>query len=63
MTYPASPNDAGPSRVRPDSGQFWAGGAATAVVAALIALVGILIWRWTLGIPILAPAGDGACGD
>ena len=34
MTYPASPNDAGPSRVRPDSGQFWAGGAATAVVAA-----------------------------
>ena len=63
MTYPASPIDAGPSRVRPDSGQFWAGGAATAVVAALIALVGILICRWTLGIPILAPAGDGAWGD
>jgi hypothetical protein len=36
---------------------------ATAIVAALIALVGILICRWTLNIPILAPAGDGAWGD
>jgi Family of unknown function (DUF6069) len=63
MTYPASPSGAGSSRVRPDSGQFWAGGVATAVVAALIALVGILICRWTLNIPILAPAGDGAWGD
>jgi hypothetical protein len=36
---------------------------ATAVVAALIALVGILICRWTFHIPILAPAGDGAWGN
>ena len=63
MTYPASPADAGGPRVRPDSGQFWAGAVATAIVAALIALVGILICRWTLNIPILAPAGDGAWGD
>jgi Family of unknown function (DUF6069) len=63
MTYPASPDDAGSPRVRPDSGRFWAGAAATAIVAALIALVGILIFRWTLNIPILAPAGDGAWGD
>ena len=63
MTYPASPSDAGTNRVRPDSAQFWAGAAATAVVAALIALVGILICRWTLHIPILAPAGDGAWGN
>jgi hypothetical protein len=63
MTYPASPDGAGSPRVRPDSGRFWAGGVATAVVAALIALVGILICRWTLNIPILAPAGDGAWGD
>jgi hypothetical protein len=63
MTYPASPDGAGSPRVRPDSGQFWAGGVATAIVAALIALVGILICRWTLNIPILAPAGDGAWGD
>lgn len=63
MTYPASPNDAGGIRVRPDTGQFWAGAVATAVVAALIALVGILICRWTLNIPILAPAGEGAWGN
>jgi Family of unknown function (DUF6069) len=63
MTYPASPDDAAPNRVRPDSGQFWAGGVATAVVAALIALVGILVCRWALGIPILAPANDGTWGD
>jgi hypothetical protein len=63
MTYPASPDGAGSPRVRPDSGRFWAGAVATAIVAALIALVGILICRWTLNIPILAPAGDGAWGD
>jgi hypothetical protein len=63
MTYPASADGAGSPRVRPDSGRFWAGAVATAVVAALIALVGILICRWTLNIPILAPAGDGAWGD
>jgi len=63
MTYPGSPNDPGSTRVRVDNGQFWAGAAATAVVAALIALVGILICRWTLNIPILAPAGDGAWGS
>jgi uncharacterized protein DUF6069 len=63
MSYPASQYDAGDPRVRPDAAQFWAGAAATAVVAALIALVGILICRWTLGIPILAPAGEGAWGN
>lgn len=63
MTYPAPPNQPDDPRVRPDSAQFWAGGAATAIVAGLIALVGILICRWTLGIPILAPAGDGAWGN
>jgi Kef-type K+ transport system membrane component KefB len=46
-----------------DPGQLWAGGAATAVVAALIALVGILVCRWLFGIPILAPRRDGAWGD
>src|SRR6266700_700458 len=63
MTYPASPSDAATNRVRPDAAQFWAGAVATAVVAALIALVGILVCRWTLNIPILAPAGDGAWGN
>jgi len=51
------------ARVRPDTGQFWAGTAATAIVAALVALVGILICRWTLGIPILAPSSEGAWGN
>jgi hypothetical protein len=63
MTYPASPDDVAPNRVRPDSSQFWAGGVAPAVVAALIALVGILVCRWALGIPILAPASDGTWGN
>lgn len=64
MTYPASPNNTNePRRARPDAAQVWSGGVATAVVAALIALVGILICRWTLGIPILAPSHDGAWGN
>src|SRR5580692_9489426 len=63
MTYPASTDGAGRPRFRPDPGRFWAGAVATAIVAALIALVGILICRWTLNIPILAPRGDGAWGN
>jgi Family of unknown function (DUF6069) len=70
MTYPPPPNDGSGYRddgsgyrVRPDGAQFLAGGLATAIVAALVALVGILICRWTLNIPILAPAGDGAWGS
>ena len=46
-----------------DARQLWSGGAATAVVAALIALVGILVCRWLFDIPILAPRQDGAWGD
>jgi len=46
-----------------DIGQLWAGGAATAVVAALIAIVGILVSRWVAGVPILAPKSDGAWGS
>jgi hypothetical protein len=46
-----------------EPGPLWAGGVATAVVAALIALVGILVARWLFTIPILAPRQDGAWGD
>jgi hypothetical protein len=46
-----------------DAKQLWSGGTATAVVAALIALVGILVCRWLFDIPILAPRRDGAWGD
>lgn len=60
MEYSALPSS---HDIRPDAGRLWAGGFATAIVAALIALVGILICRWTLGIPILAPQSDGAWGS
>ena len=46
-----------------DARLLWSGGAATAVVAALIALVGILVCRWLFNIPILAPRQDGAWGN
>ncbi len=48
---------------RIDEKMLWSGGAATAVVAGLIALVGILVCRWLFKVPILAPSRDGAWGD
>jgi len=46
----------GPTRwVEP--GPLWAGGVATAVVAALIALAGVLITRWLFGMYVLSAAG------
>ena len=57
-----APEPSGPTRwIEP--GPLWAGGVATAIVAALIALVGILISRWLFTIPILAPRRDGAWGN
>jgi len=50
-------------RLRVDAAQLWAGGAATALVAALIAIVGILLSRWLFNIPLLAPRRAGAWGD
>ena len=57
--------DNGPPRSRSvvDARQLWAGGIATAVVAALIALVGVLVCRWLFNIPILSPSKNGAYGD
>ncbi|HEX3648740.1 MAG TPA: DUF6069 family protein [Pseudonocardiaceae bacterium] len=49
--------------LRPDPRRLWAAGGATAVVAALAALVGILISRGLAHVAILAPQGDGAWGD
>lgn len=48
---------------RPDAQRLWAAGGATAVVAALAALVGILIARGLAHVAILAPQGDGAWGN
>jgi Family of unknown function (DUF6069) len=70
MTLPMRPEDPAPRpgpgprpRPRVDAGQLWAGGVATAVVAALIAIVGILICRWLFKVPILAPQRAGAWGS
>ena len=46
-----------------NAGRLWAGGAATALVAALIAVVGILFGRGVFGVEVLAPKGDGVWGD
>ncbi len=46
-----------------NAGRLWSGGVATAVVAALIGLVGLLVVRALLQIPYLAPVRAGALGD
>ncbi|SEE86822.1 DUF6069 family protein [Jiangella alba] len=46
-----------------DAGRLWAGGVATAVIGALIAVVGIVLIRGVFDIPILAPEGEGTWGD
>jgi hypothetical protein len=52
-----------PARPGVDAGALWGGGAATAIVAGLVALVGVLACRWLFNIPILAPRHAGAYGD
>ncbi|MFF0050781.1 DUF6069 family protein [Streptomyces sp. NPDC005498] len=53
---PAQPRSVG-------SGRLWATGAATAVVAALVAVVATTLVRGVLGIPLFAPHRAGAWGD
>ena len=45
-----------------DAGRLWTGGVATALVAALVALVGVLICRGLLDVPVLAPTEEGTLG-
>jgi hypothetical protein len=61
MSVPDSYNE--PPRSRVNASQVWSTGLATAVVAALVAVVGILIVRWLFHVPILAPSSDGAWGN
>ena len=62
MPRPEEPPPDSPARwIEP--GPLWAGGVATAIVAALIALVGILVARWLFTIPLLAPRRAGAWGN
>ncbi|WP_211245576.1 DUF6069 family protein [Actinomadura oligospora] len=57
------PDDPAASRPRLRPGRLWAGGLATAVVAALVVVVGVLLVRGVLDIPVLAPSGRGTYGD
>ncbi|WP_051173813.1 DUF6069 family protein [Amycolatopsis orientalis] len=45
-----------------NAGRLWAGGAATAVTAALTAVVGILVARGLVKVPVLAPSDESAWG-
>jgi hypothetical protein len=60
---PGEPPSTASDRVPVDATRLWAGGLATAVVAALIALVGVLIVRAILQIALYAPKEAGALGD
>jgi hypothetical protein len=62
MTMPVRQSDRS-SEGSLDTGQLWSGGVATAVVAGLVALLGVLAFRWLFHVPILAPASAGAYGD
>jgi Family of unknown function (DUF6069) len=49
--------------VRVDPRKLWSGGAASAAVAGLVALAGVLVTRWLFSLPLLAPGQDGTYGD
>ena len=46
-----------------DARKLWAGGAASAVVAGLVALVGVLVSRRLFKVALLEPSQDGAFGN
>ena len=62
MTMPVTHSDR-PSSQSGGAAQLWSGGIATAVVAGLVALLGVLTFRWLFHVAILAPASAGAYGD
>jgi hypothetical protein len=69
--YPVSPYDqrgypgkgSGPSRVSVNAGRLWAAGVATALVCALIGLVGVLVVRVVFNVALYAPAEASAVGN
>lgn len=58
-----APEDLGTARSGVNAGRLWAGGAATAVVAALAVVVGVYVARGILAIPVLAPPAASNFGD
>ena len=66
MTVPPDAHDdRGRARPRPtvDAGRLWTGGAATALVAALVTVIGVLIARGLFEVPVLAPTEEGTLGN
>jgi Family of unknown function (DUF6069) len=61
--YVQGDDGTGRGRLRVDAARLWTGGLATALVAALVAVVGVLIARGLFDVPVLAPEGEGALGD
>jgi hypothetical protein len=59
----AAPRPTTPRGPVVNGGRLWAAGVATAIVAALVGLVGLLVVRALLQIPYLAPLRSGALGD
>ncbi|MFD7659092.1 DUF6069 family protein [Actinosynnema sp. NPDC059797] len=57
------PDGRSPSTEGFHAGWLWAGGAATALVAGLLAIVGILAARGLLDAAVLAPKGEGTWGN
>jgi len=53
--------DTGPESV--NAARLWVGGFATAIVAALVVVVGVFIARGILNIPVLAPKASGNIGN
>jgi hypothetical protein len=56
----------GPGRrvgVGADANKLWAGGAASALIAGLMALTGVLVSRWLFNLPVLAPRQDARDGQ
>ena len=61
--YVDGQDGAGRGRLRVDAARLWTGGLVTALVAALVAVVGVLIARGLFDVPVLAPTGEGALGN
>ena len=61
--YVEGGNGTGQRRQPLAAGRLWAGGLATALVAALIVVVGVLIARGLFDVPVLAPDRDAALGN
>src|ERR1700730_17552421 len=61
MVTPDDLDPPGPDNV--NARRLWAGGVATAAVAALAVVVGVYIARGILGIPVLAPKAASNFGD